>query len=98
MPSVLGPIATVERDTKKMILDLDKHTPEKCRSSGARKRTKRNKARCCTIIDIAKDSFHGRWLESAIEQKFDLELELFVYTDGYQIVIADSGTPSEGIG
>ena len=81
-----------------MILDLDKHTPEKCRSSGAKKRTKRNKARCCTVINIAKDSFHGRWLESAIEQKFDLELALFITPDGYQLIISNSGNPSEGIG
>lgn len=81
-----------------MILDLEKHTPEKCRSSGARKRTMRNKARCSTVINIAKDSFHGRWLESAIEQKFDLELALYITPDGYQVIISNSGIQSEDMG
>ena len=79
-----------------MILDFD--TPEKCRSTGAKKRTKRNKAHSCTVIDIAKDSFHGRWLESAIDQKFDLQLALYITSDGYQVIISKSGNPSEGIG
>jgi hypothetical protein len=81
-----------------MILDFDERTPEKCRSSGHRKRTKRNRARACTIIDIARDSFHGRWLESAMEQKFDLELALFVSPDGFQVIISNSGISSEGKG
>lgn len=80
-----------------MTTNVDKHTPEKCRSSGHRKRTKRNRARHCTVIDIARDSFHGRWLESAIEQKMDLELALFVSPDGFQVIITNSGAPSEGI-
>jgi hypothetical protein len=81
-----------------MIIDLDKLTPEKCRSSGARKRTKRNQARCATVINIAKDSFHGRWLESAIEQNMPLELSLYITPDGYQVIIQKSGNPSEDIG
>lgn len=80
------------------ILDFDKYTPEKCRSSGEKKRTKRNQARCATVINIAKDSFHGRWLESAIEQNLPLELGLYITQDGYQVIIQKSSTPSEDIG
>ena len=80
-----------------MIIDLDKLTPEKCRSSGARKR-KRHPARHATVINIAKDSFHGRWLESAIEQNMPLELSLYITPDGYQVIIQKSGNPSEDIG
>lgn len=81
-----------------MIIDFEKLTPEKCRSSGARKRSKRNQARCVTVIDIAKDSFHGRWLESVIEQNMPLDLSLYITPNGYQVIIHKSGTPSEDIG
>lgn len=81
-----------------MIIDFDKLTPDKCRSSGARKRTKRHQAHCATVINIAKDSFHGRWLESAIEQNMPLELGLYITPNGYQVIIQKSGSPSEDVG
>lgn len=80
-----------------MIIDFEKLMPEKCRSSGARKRGKRCPARCMTAINIAKDSFHGRWLESAIEQNLPLELGLYITPNGYQVIIQKSGSQSEDI-
>lgn len=80
------------------ILDFDFFSPSSCRSSGARRRGKRHPACRATVIDIAKDSFTGRWLESAIEQDFDLELNLFITSEGYWIIISKSGIKSDGKG
>lgn len=81
-----------------MIINFEDIMPEKCRSSGAKKRGKRCPARHSTVINIARDSFHGRWLESAIEQNMPLELSLYITPNGYQVIIQKSGSPSEDIG
>lgn len=80
------------------ILDFDFFSPSSCRSSGASRRGKRHPARRATVIDIAKDSFTGRWLESAIEQGFCLDLDFFVTSEGYEIVISKAGIKSDGKG
>lgn len=80
------------------IIDIDLFSPASCRSSGARRRGKRYPARQATCIEIAKDSFTGRWLESAIEQDFDLEVNLFITSEGYRIIISKSGIKSDGKG
>lgn len=80
------------------IIDFNVFAPSSCRSSGARRRGKRHPARKATCIEIAKDSFTGRWLESAIEQGFCLDLSLFVTSEGYEIVISKAGIKSDGKG
>lgn len=80
------------------ILDFDLFAFSSCRSSGAKRRGKRHPARQATCIEIAKDSFTGRWLESAIEQDFDLEVNLFITSEGYEIVISKAGIKSDGQG
>lgn len=80
------------------IVDFNVFSPDSCRSSGAKRRIKRHPAHVVTCIEIAKDSFTGRWLESAIEQDFDLELNLFITSEGYRIIISKSGIKSDGKG
>jgi hypothetical protein len=80
------------------MIKFDMFAPASCRSSGAKRRGKRHPARFETVIDIAKDSFTGRWLESAIEQDFDLDVGFYITSEGYQIIISKTGIKSDGKG